>query len=463
MQKQIYKAISLSVCIAVLLFGLVAVTVCYNNYKGYLEKDMKHTCDILMREKVAPEDMRSQLDDALDYSVRVTFFSADGSVVYDSDKEGLEDNHSDRREFAAALKNGSAEATRRSDSLNKRMYYYAVQYNGGVIRFAREYGGIVQLLMIMITIMTVAGGTVVIISTVISVNVAKRLVQPIEQLAKQLEVIDNTGTEPINIRSDCEELAPVAVRIEELYDRLIMQLEDVQKTAQIRREFSANVSHELKTPLTTIKGFGEMLENGIISSPEEVRKYGGTIYRESERLLGLINDIIKISEVEEANSASELMTETDIYALAAEAVKCLEDKAQKHGVKIFLSGSECCMKVQERYIFELIINLVDNAVKYNKAGGSVWVEVSSPVGGGCILCVKDNGIGISEEHQERIFERFYRVDKSRSKLTGGTGLGLSIVKHIAAYHHGTIKLLSRPGEGTQVIVMLPARFENNLQ
>ncbi len=464
MQKQIYKTISLSVLAAVLIFGLVAVGVCYSYYQGYTKKDMKHVCNVLMNEGIAPEQMSSRLDAVLDYSVRVSFFSADGSVIFDSAPENVTENHSDRKEFAEALKNGSAEVTRRSDSLDKRMYYYAALYNGGVIRFAREYSGILQLLLIMITIMAVAAGSVVIVSSIISVNIAKRLVLPIEQLAKQLEVIDNTGTEPINIRSDCEELAPVAARIEELYGRLIMQLEDVQKTAQIRREFSANVSHELKTPLTTIKGFGEMLEKGIICMPEEVRKYGGTIYRESERLLGLINDIIKISEVEEANAASEFMTETDIHALAEEAVKCLEEKAEKNGIKITLSGSECRMMVQERYMLELIINLVDNAIKYNKPGGQVWVEVMRPSGGnGCILSVKDNGIGIPEEHQERIFERFYRVDKSRSKLTGGTGLGLSIVKHIAAYHHGTIKLFSRPGEGTQIIVMLPARPEDNLQ
>lgn len=458
MQKRIYKAISLSVGVALLFLGIVVVCMCYHYYTGSVEKNMRSICSVMIESGIAPEQMAERFKNILDYDIRISYFDADGNVVFDTGANTSMQNHSDRAEFIEAMKNGNAQITRRSESLGRRMYYYAAAYNGGVIRFAREYSGVSQLLAIMVTVMVVVAGAMVIVAAVVSVNVSKKLVMPIDELAKQLEVIDNFGSEPINIRSDCEELVPVAQRIEELYDRLIIQLEDVQKTAQIRREFSANVSHELKTPLTTIKGFGEMLEKGIICASADVRKYGGTIYRESERLIGLINDIIKISEVEEASSGAEYLSEEDLYALAEEAVRCLEDKAKKHGVTLKLEGSSCVMKVQARYIFELFINLIDNAVKYNKPGGSVLVEVSVPSGGnGCVLSVSDNGIGIPAEHQERIFERFYRVDKSRSKLTGGTGLGLSIVKHIAAYHHGTVKLFSRAGEGTRVVVMLPAQ------
>lgn len=319
-----------------------------------------------------------------------------------------------------------------------------------------QYGLDRQMLAVMLTVMMVCAGTLVLVSSVVAVSIAKKLVLPIDQLARQLEVVDKSGSELINIRSDCDELKPVAASIEQLYARLIVQLEDVQKTSQIRSEFSANVSHELKTPLTTIKGFGEMLEKGIVHTPEEVEHCGGTIYRESERLLGLINDIIRISEIEESSPYSDTMTEADVLALAKEAVEYLADKAERNGISVHISGESCIMRVQDRYITELILNLVDNAIKYNKPDGSVWVSVTKPKGGGCLISVRDNGIGIPTEHQERIFERFYRVDKSRSKLTGGTGLGLSIVKHIAAYHHGTIKLISNIGEGTQIDVMLPA-------
>lgn len=308
-------------------------------------------------------------------------------------------------------------------------------------------------------VMLVACGAIVFGSFVVSVIISKRLVRPIEQLANQLNMEDLSVHEPIILRNECEELAPVVAQFEELYRLLIVQLDDVQKTAKIRSDFSANVSHELKTPLTTIKGFGEMLENGIISDTEDVKRYGGTIYRESERLLGLINDIIKLSEVEEISADPNVFEDADVFEIAAESVKCLEDKAAKHNISIHCEGESCVMKVHSRYIMELILNLVDNAIKYNKPNGNVLVKVERAAGG-CAISVRDNGIGIPEEHQDRIFERFYRVDKSRSQLISGTGLGLSIVKYIAAFHHGTVSLYSCPGEGTEIIVKLPNQEQN---
>ena len=460
MQKQIYKAISFSVGAALLIFAIVAAGICCSFYQNYVKSDMKHACDLLIHNNVAPEEMFGRLNEVLDYNVRVSYFSNDGAVIFDSAVPPAQDNHSDRREVIDALKYGTGESVRNSSSIGSSMYYYAARYQDGVIRFAREYGGVLRILIIILTVMFVTGGAMVLLSAVVSINISKRLVQPIEQLAKQLEVLDSSGNEPVSIRNDCEELAPVAARIEELYDSLIMQLEDVQKTARIRREFSANVSHELKTPLTTIKGFGEMLESGIITSPEDVRRYGGTIYRESERLLGLINDIIKISEVEESSGGPEGLVDADMYTVAKEAVACLEDKALKHNVSVSLEGESCILRMQERYMTELVINLVDNAIKYNRPGGSVLVKVNESQGW-CNISVKDDGIGIPEEHHGRIFERFYRVDKSRSKVSGGTGLGLAIVKHIAAFHHGTINLFSRPGEGTEIIVKIPVQTNYN--
>ncbi len=459
MQRQIYKAISFAVGAAVLVFGIIASLICYNYYQGFVKGDMRHACDLLIQEQLQPQELYERLSEALDYNVRVTFISETGDVIYDS-SEDVKENHINRKEVAEALINGKGDAARHSVTANTFMYYYAVKYQDGIIRFAREYSGAMQILLLMFAVMFVIGGATVLISSVLSVNVSRRLVEPINQLAKQLETVDIPGAEPIRLRNDCIELTPVVSRIEAMYDNMILQLEAVQKTARIRREFSANVSHELKTPLTTIKGFGEMLASGIISDGEEVKRYGGTIFRESERLLGLINDIIKISEVEEGTQKTLPFSEADIYNIAEESVKCLEVQAQKHDVKVFLEGSECKMWVQERYMMEMILNLIDNAIKYNKPGGTVWVQINE-VPDGCQIKVRDNGIGIPIEHQQRIFERFYRVDKSRSKLTGGTGLGLAIVKHIAALHHGTISVFSRPGEGTEITVKLPREKNEN--
>lgn len=236
---------------------------------------------------------------------------------------------------------------------------------------------------------------------------------------------------------------------------LLVDATEKIRADEIRKDFSANVSHELKTPLTTIKGFGEMLENGIITDLESVKKYGGTIYRESERLLHLINDIIRLSEIEEA-SPDEFISDVDLKRSAEDAAEILQFKADSHQVSVSVSSDEenFTIKAHSGYISELFLNLIDNSIKYNNPGGSVWVNVRKDKNN-AVITVKDNGIGIPKEHRERIFERFYRVDKSRSKQTGGTGLGLSIVKHIAAYHHGSVNIESETGKGTCVTVILP--------
>ena len=234
---------------------------------------------------------------------------------------------------------------------------------------------------------------------------------------------------------------------------LLVDATESLKAEEIRKDFSANVSHELKTPLTTIKGFGEMLENGIITDSNAVKKYGGTIYRESERLLQLINDIIRLSEIEEM-SADESVTAVNLMKVSEDVCEILQHKADSHGITLSLEGESFEISANPSYMSELILNLIDNSIKYNNEGGHVWVSISRK-NGNAYITVKDDGIGISKEHQDRIFERFYRVDKSRSKQTGGTGLGLSIVKHIASYHHGSVSLESEEGKGTKIVVSIP--------
>ena len=227
--------------------------------------------------------------------------------------------------------------------------------------------------------------------------------------------------------------------------------EEIQ-SEQIRRDFSANVSHELKTPLTTIKGFGELLENGIFTKEEDVKKYGGMIYRESERLLYLINDIIRLSQIEEQEHV--LNDKIDLLKTAHDVEEILRHKADNREVTMTVEGEPVQIYGNQSYITELFLNLMDNAIKYNHEGGSLKVTVGIE-DGKAVAVFSDTGIGISDEHQSRIFERFYRVDKSRSKKIGGTGLGLSIVKHIVAYHSGEISLESEREKGTTITVKLP--------
>ena len=236
---------------------------------------------------------------------------------------------------------------------------------------------------------------------------------------------------------------------------LLVDITESFNAEEMRRCFSANVSHELKTPLTTISGFGEMMESGALTDKEDVKKYGGLIHRESSRLLSLINDIIRLSELDEGGDSLEVR-ELDMNAVAEEVCAMLSDKAAKNGISLEHTGKSVLITANEGMLSEVIYNLADNAIKYNTEGGFVRVDVSGTEST-AVLTVSDSGIGIPPEHIEHIFERFYRVDKSRSKQRGGTGLGLSIVKHIVGVMGGSIDISSEVGKGTEITVVFSVK------
>lgn len=233
---------------------------------------------------------------------------------------------------------------------------------------------------------------------------------------------------------------------------ILVDITNMYKAEQIRREFSANVSHELKTPLTSISGFAEMMSNGIVKSPEDMVKFANNIHKEASRLLSLIEDIIRLTEIEENTQVQK--EPVDLVEICQEMIRDLTFAAQQKQVRLWLKGNNVLMEANRAMISEMIYNLVDNGIKYNKPSGVVEISVTKTLDG-IRLSVKDNGIGIPKEHLERVFERFYRVDKSRSKQNGGTGLGLSIVKHVAGYHNGTISIDSEVGKGTEIVVVFP--------
>ena len=224
-----------------------------------------------------------------------------------------------------------------------------------------------------------------------------------------------------------------------------------EQAERMRREFTANVSHELKTPLQAIIGSAELIENGLVK-PEDMPRFVGHIHSEASRLMALISDIIRLSQLDEGE---EMPRESvDLYDEAAEAEENLRTAAEEKGVKLSLTGEGAEISGVRRLVYEIIYNLCDNAIKYNRTGGSVEVRVTQSESEAAVT-VADTGIGIAPEDQARVFERFYRADKSRSKESGGTGLGLSIVKHAVQYHHGSIDLKSTPGEGTTIKVTFP--------
>jgi two-component system phosphate regulon sensor histidine kinase PhoR len=233
---------------------------------------------------------------------------------------------------------------------------------------------------------------------------------------------------------------------------LMLDVTEKEKAESVRREFSANVSHELKTPLTAISGFAELLKNDMVRK-SDIPAVADRVYEEACRMADLIDDIIQISRLDERSELPPKET-ADIYQIALEVVERLTGKAEHEGVRLNVEGQPTKAEVMPRLIEELIFNLCENSIKYNKPGGEVNIRIFEQDGRATIE-VADTGIGIPSEHCERIFERFYRVDKSHSRETGGTGLGLAIVKHIVASHHGDIRLDSTPGVGTTITVELP--------
>ena len=233
---------------------------------------------------------------------------------------------------------------------------------------------------------------------------------------------------------------------------LILDVTEKQQAEAMRREFSANVSHELKTPLTPISGYAEIIRNGLVE-PQDVSRFAGRIYEESNRLLALIRDIIKLSSLDEGSLEGQ-KEPVELLELCANVCNRLKDDAARQEVTIRVEGVSAQVFGVRAILDEMIYNLCDNAVKYNKPGGSVVAAVER-LPGSVLLSVTDTGIGIPPEQREKVFERFYRVDKSHSKQTGGTGLGLSIVKHGAAYHQASVSLQEAPGGGTRVEVRFP--------
>ncbi len=233
---------------------------------------------------------------------------------------------------------------------------------------------------------------------------------------------------------------------------VILDVTEQQGREELRREFTANVSHELKTPLTSISGYAEIMKDGLVQ-PEDMRRFAERIYTEAQRLITLVGDIIRLSELDEGRVDAE-WTAVNLHQAAAEALEHLSEAAAAAQVSMKLKGEPAIVKGVARILDEMLCNLCDNAVKYNRPGGHVTVTTGMSGGAPCVT-VEDDGIGIAKNEQERIFERFYRVDKSRSRQIGGTGLGLSIVKHGAGYHRARVEMESEPGKGTKVRIVFP--------
>lgn len=248
-----------------------------------------------------------------------------------------------------------------------------------------------------------------------------------------------------------------------IYDRLSRRIASEERrkaqreAEQMRQEFTANVSHELKTPLQSISGYAELLKSGMVKA-EDVQQFAERIYSEAQRMITLVNDILELSHLDEGMEGI-VREDVDLYEIARESVRSLEEEADAAGVSLEITGRSSVINGYAQLLSLVVYNLCENGIKYNNPHGRVKVDVSDFVDR-AVIAVNDNGIGIPHDQQDRVFERFYRVDKSHSKEVGGTGLGLSIVKHAAAIHNGEIHLVSAPKYGTIVTVTFPKGVTN---
>lgn len=437
MKRKINARFVLLTVMSVVLTLILATMAYYALFKKEVLADLRSYTYVLQHAHMFDDLTAVQEYTLSDTDVRITLVDPDGSVQYDSQADAADmDNHENRPEIAEALKKGYGEAIRHSDTIDRSLFYYALRLdNGSVLRVGKESGSIWSVFASIFPWIVGIGFLLIEIGLILSHYLTLQLLEPIERMANDMDHLDSMTV--------YKEMIPFTTKIRK-------QHEDIIKNAKMRQDFTANVSHELKTPLTSISGYSELIENGMATDADVVR-FAAEIHKNSMRLLTLINDIIRLSELDV--SEQTLMTqEVDLYEIAKTCVNMLQINGEKHDVSINLYGTSCIIHANREMMEELVYNLCDNAIRYNNAGGSVSVWVTREKEH-VVLAVNDTGIGIPKEDQERIFERFYRVDKSRSKSTGGTGLGLAIVKHIVEQHGAKLEVESKLGEGTQIRVI----------
>ncbi len=442
MKQKINMRLSLIALIAIVMTAFGLTLVYYNLFQVQVRDDLRQSARILVETELFQKDDASgkagaeSLDRFSAGTLRITWIDEDGTVLYDNDTDAEElANHMDRPEIRQAFETGEGESTRRSDTMNMDTFYYALLLdNGTVLRVSMQARTILSVLM---TALPVIAGIIVIVllgCVLIGHMLTGQLMRPIEEMAENLE--DSSGT------TAYKELEPFAYKIRS-------QHENILAAAKSRQDFTANVSHELKTPITAISGYAELIENRLVDEESEVH-IAQQIRHNADRLLSLITDIIQLSELDHAELPRNF-EQLDLLSAAMECVHEYMPMAAKKNVKLTCSGIPAGIKADRVLIREMIDNLLQNAIRYNRENGTAGVEVNIE-NGHPVLIVRDTGIGIPDAHQGRVFERFYRVDKSRSRETGGTGLGLAIVKHIAEIHSAEVDLESEAGKGTVVTI-----------
>lgn len=388
---------------------------------------------------------------------RVTLVEPDGSVAFDSEEDPASmGNHAARPEVAQALETGHGSAERASSTVGESMLYEALRLDdGSVIRLSKRQEGFLSIATRLFVPLLALGVVVAVVAWVAARRESRAIIAPL-----LLVDLDHPRR---NLDNAYAETVPMLERLEKQRRELKRQMRVLADNDRMRREFTANITHELKTPLTAISGYAELIGGGMVASEDDVREFARRIHHEAGRLTALVNDILTLSNLDEAEHSGGNALDVlgsrepvDLPRLLDTVAQRLEDVARRSAVDMSVEARPAMVEGVARLLDELVYNLASNAIRYNRAGGRVTLSCGVDEGGEAFVCVEDTGIGIAPEERDKVFERFYRVDKSRSKARGGTGLGLAIVKHAAVFHGARIDLESELDRGTKVTVTFPS-------
>lgn len=443
MKKKINSRLIAIAILAVIATAIGITLLYYSLFQRQVQSDLRISAEALRDTGIFREENVSEIisgygeeKTANGPDLRITWIDSDGTVLYDNDTNAAKmENHADRPEILQAFAKGVGSSVRKSDTMNMNTFYYALRMEEGtVLRVSTEARSIFSVFITVAPTIALILAGIVVVCILLAHFLTKQLLSPIEKMAQNLE--DTTAG------AEYKELVP-------FMNTIRAQHENILAAAKSRQDFTANVSHELKTPLTAISGYAELIENHMVGESQETH-IAQEIRRNADRLVTLINDIIRLSELDhsQVHQGFELL---DLYEIASECMEGLSVNAGKRNIRLILEGSHCQVRANREMMRELFDNLCQNAIRYNNEGGFVRVKIGKE-NDKPVVVVQDNGIGIPKNQQERVFERFYRVDKSRSRETGGTGLGLAIVKHIVELHDARIDLDSEVGEGTTIRV-----------
>ena len=440
MKKKILTHTSVMIILTVILTFIAASFVMYDKFDSVMKEGVRDEAEYVKAgmEETGDEYLSEKVGKATD--TRITLTDAEGNVLYDSEADAKKlPNHGDRPEFVQAMKEGQGEVVRYSETLSKQTFYYAVKLNDGeILRLAKTTDSVFHTLFTSFAVLGILMLVIILVEFMLVQQQTKQLIEPINNLDLE-HPLENVCY---------DELKPLLLRVDQQNRQIAAQLEELKQTEAVRREFSANVSHELKTPLMSISGYAELMMNGMVR-PENIKDFSGRIYKEANRLGNLVADIIQLSGLDEQQDSNVAMENVNLDELAEDVVSNLIEHARKKDIRMEYYGKSVEILGVRHVLYEMLYNIADNAVRYTNPGGHIRIYVGKK-GDKPYYMVEDNGIGIPKSEQKRIFERFYRVDKSHSRQTGGTGLGLSIVKHGAMLHHAQINVDSDPGKGTKM-------------